>query len=241
MIVAAFVVTCVSCPKSATTGGSPLAVGVFATIHSMVIPKSEEAEPQQQKPRPWHYKHPWLFVASLVVLLAGTEMFAIRKDRAAALQRFLAANDIPAIMHEVAAVTREKQDFVIVEMQDVQAAKAVYSPAGLRHVEIGKAFFNELGKWDAAFVLAHEAGHFVFGHVGHPPSTEAQQLQADSFAGFACYRLGATLEETLHILKRSDYPDPRMNARRIRAAAYGWWLAHVTDDRLLLGLAKSLP
>jgi hypothetical protein len=93
------------------------------------------------------------------------------------------------------------------------------------------------------FILAHEAGHFVFGHVGRPGGDyAARQLEADSFAGFACYRLGATLDETTHCL-RTDWlvgqSRPSLD-ERVRAASYGWWLGHLTNSLFVLRIA-SLP
>jgi hypothetical protein len=158
----------------------------------------------------------------------------------------MAAFDLKGIMQEIAAATGERQDFVIVERPEVTDAKAVYSPQGLREVEIEKLAFDDIEggeRWDAVFILAHEAGHFVFGHVGRPGGDyAARQLEADSFAGFACYRLGATLDETTHCL-RTDWlvgqSRPSLD-ERVRAASYGWWLGHLTNSLFVLRIA-SLP
>jgi hypothetical protein len=163
------------------------------------------------------------------------------------LLRAMAAFDLRGMMHEIAAATGEKEDFVIVERPDVTGAKAVYSAEGLREVEIEKLTFDDIEggeRWDAVFILAHEAGHFVFGHVGRPGGDYAgtRQLEADSFAGFACYRLGATLDETTHCLRTDGLVGqsrPSLD-ERVRAASYGWRLGHLTNSRFVLRMA-SLP
>jgi hypothetical protein len=187
----------------------------------------------------------------LIGVTVTLSAFAAMQTRAAPspsdrLQQVMSAFDLEGIMREVAAATEETQDFVIVERPDVDGAAAAWSPDGLREVNINKRYFEAIGhgqRWDAVFILAHEAGHFVFGHVERPGGDyAAKQLEADSFAGFACYRLGATLDETTHHLRAGGpaglvWPS---RAERVRAASYGWRLAHLTKSRFLLRLA-SLP
>lgn len=51
-------------------------------------------------------------------------------------------------------------------------------------------------KWASIFILAHEIGHHLNGHtvMGVNSSPEIE-LEADEFAGFVLFRMGATLEE----------------------------------------------
>jgi hypothetical protein len=156
----------------------------------------------------------------------------------------LADYDLQRIMAELAAATGEKQDFVILAKTNVQGADAGYSKEGLREIGIERAYFDGLGKrekWDAVFILAHEEGHFVFGHVGHfGVDVAPRQLAADSFAGFACYRLGATLDQTTHALKTEPLVARYRPGRtpRVLAAAYGWRMGHLTNSRFVIGLPR---
>ncbi len=199
--------------------------------------------------RQWTVRKTPAICLALIGATVTLTAFAAVETRAALrpserLQRAMAAFDLEGMMHEVAAATGEKQDFVIVERPDVQGAAAAYSPDGLREVHIEKRSFDDIKRgerWDAVFTLSHEAGHFVFGHVERPAGDyEAKQLEADSFAGFACYRLGATLDETTHHLKTGGPAGPvrPSRAERVRAASYGWRLGHLTKSRFLLRLAS---
>ncbi len=56
-------------------------------------------------------------------------------------------------------------------------------------------------KWAATALLAHEVGHHLNGHTirrsGSRPSLE---LEADEFAGFVLYKLGASLEQAQEVM-----------------------------------------
>src|SRR5687768_11189029 len=50
-------------------------------------------------------------------------------------------------------------------------------------------------KWAAMVLLAHEVGHHLNGHtIRKGGSTPRLELEADEFAGFVLYKLGASLE-----------------------------------------------
>lgn len=57
-------------------------------------------------------------------------------------------------------------------------------------------------KWAAIALLAHEVGHHLNGHTirksGSKPKLE---LEADEFAGFVLYKLGASLEQSQEVMK----------------------------------------
>jgi hypothetical protein len=56
-------------------------------------------------------------------------------------------------------------------------------------------------KWGTIALLAHEIGHHLNGHTlkkgGSKPAVE---LEADEFAGFVLYRLGATLQQSQEVM-----------------------------------------
>jgi hypothetical protein len=179
-------------------------------------------------------------VAVCVFLATGTEP----PHPSPSFEKAFAAYDLQRLMNEVSVATGEVQDFVVTEDRETAGASAIYSKDELREVDIGRTYFDAIGrgeKWDAVFMLAHEEGHFVLGHVGHDSVGEgARQMAADSFAGFACYRLGATLDQTTHWLRNEPlierYSPGRL--RRVWAAAYGWRAAHLTKSRFVLNLAR---
>ncbi len=56
-------------------------------------------------------------------------------------------------------------------------------------------------KWAAVALLAHEVGHHLNGHtIRKTGSTPAIELEADEFAGFILYRLGATLQQSQEVM-----------------------------------------
>jgi Zn-dependent peptidase ImmA (M78 family) len=57
-------------------------------------------------------------------------------------------------------------------------------------------------KWAGLFLLAHEIGHHLNGHtIMKGGSTPALELEADQFAGFIMYKLGATLDQAQEVMK----------------------------------------
>ena len=57
-------------------------------------------------------------------------------------------------------------------------------------------------KWAALALIAHEVGHHLNGHtLSKTGSKPAVELEADEFAGFILYKLGATLEEAQEVMK----------------------------------------
>lgn len=159
-------------------------------------------------------------------------------------EKAFAAYDLQRLMGEVAAATGEKQDFIVTEDSETAGASAIYSKEELREVDVSKPYFDAIRrgeKWDAVFMLAHEEGHFVLGHVGQDSIGEgAEQMAADSFAGFSCYRLGATLDQTTHWLRTEPLIERYRpgRTRRLWAASYGWRVAHLTKSRFVLNLAR---
>jgi hypothetical protein len=56
-------------------------------------------------------------------------------------------------------------------------------------------------KWASIFIIAHEIGHHLNGHTLHGMKTQPLlELEADEFAGFVLYKMGATLEDAQLIM-----------------------------------------
>jgi uncharacterized protein (TIGR02145 family) len=81
--------------------------------------------------------------------------------------------------------------------------------------------------WAGISILAHEIGHHLNGHTIMPGGSRPDlELQADKFSGFACAKLGATLQQAQAAMNSfasssgsSTHP-PR--SARIEAIALGW-------------------
>lgn len=57
-------------------------------------------------------------------------------------------------------------------------------------------------KWAALALLAHEIGHHLNGHTIRKSGSKPQlELEADEFAGFILYKLGASLQQAQEVMK----------------------------------------
>lgn len=90
-------------------------------------------------------------------------------------------------------------------------------------------WLNEItgDKWAVLTLLAHEVGHHQKGHTTRRKSDRlAAELEADEFAGFILYKLGATLEQTQEVMKfiakKEDSETHPGRASRIMALKTGW-------------------
>ncbi len=82
-------------------------------------------------------------------------------------------------------------------------------------------------KWAAMVLLAHEVGHHLNGHtIRKGGSTPRLELEADEFAGFVLFKLGASLEQAQevmkHIAKTKASPTHPSRASRMLAIENGW-------------------
>ncbi|HEV7782871.1 MAG TPA: hypothetical protein VGO58_16460 [Chitinophagaceae bacterium] len=82
-------------------------------------------------------------------------------------------------------------------------------------------------KWSVLALIAHEVGHHLNGHTIRKGGSSPQvELEADEFAGFILYKLGATLEEAQKVMNyiaginASDTHPGRM--ARKQAIQTGW-------------------
>lgn len=82
-------------------------------------------------------------------------------------------------------------------------------------------------KWAVMALLAHEIGHHLNGHtIRKGGSTPELELQADEFAGFILYKLGATLQQSQsvmhHIAKAKESKTHPSRDSRLLAIERGW-------------------
>lgn len=93
-------------------------------------------------------------------------------------------------------------------------------------------------KWAAIALLAHEVGHHLNGHTirksGSKPKLE---LEADEFAGFVLFKLGATLEQSQEVMKyiaqtKASKTHPARNSRML-AIQKGWNKAAYPEESII--------
>lgn len=82
-------------------------------------------------------------------------------------------------------------------------------------------------KWAAFALLAHEIGHHLNGHtIRKSGSRPALELEADEFAGFVLYKLGASLEQSQEVMnyiaKTTASRTHPARASRMHAIQNGW-------------------
>ena len=82
-------------------------------------------------------------------------------------------------------------------------------------------------KWPVMALLAHEVGHHLNGHtIRKGGSTPELELEADEFAGFILYKLGATLQQSQNVMHfiaktKGSATHPGRNSRLL-AIEKGW-------------------
>ena len=86
---------------------------------------------------------------------------------------------------------------------------------GIRYIIYDKEFMEEINSntnyWFNMWVLAHEVGHHINGHVLAPDLSiedrRWEELEADKFAGFVLAKLGATLSQASLPLDKLNHPE----------------------------------
>ena len=101
-----------------------------------------------------------------------------------------------------------------------------------RYILYNPAYIAQLNainhtKWATMVLIAHEVGHHLNGHTRNKGgSTPALELEADEFAGFVMYKLGASLWQSQEVMQYIAKPaatstHPGRNDR-LQAIAKGW-------------------
>ena len=81
-------------------------------------------------------------------------------------------------------------------------AEAQIGEDGQRYIFYNSTFMRELGAktqkyWALVFVIAHEVGHHIAGHLDFAGQNHRVELEADRYAGFILGRMGATHDEAI--------------------------------------------
>ncbi|HUR66029.1 MAG TPA: M48 family metalloprotease [Chitinophagaceae bacterium] len=134
------------------------------------------------------------------------------------------------LLEDILSVTGLQPSFTL------QEAHVLNIEASISHKErfilYNPSFINQINnitrdKWATLTLLAHEIGHHLNGHtLRKGGSSPALELEADEFAGFVLYKLGATLQQAQKVMKyiakpvaSSTHPS---REDRMQAISKGW-------------------
>ena len=101
-----------------------------------------------------------------------------------------------------------------------------------RYILYNPAYITSLNnttkdKWSVLALLAHEIGHHINGHTVRKGGSKPElELEADEFAGFVLFRLGATLKQSQNVMfyiarTEASKTHPSRNSRLL-AIEKGW-------------------
>ena len=138
--------------------------------------------------------------------------------------------DARQLLLEIMNVTGLQPNFELKEaaVRNIQASISHRK----RYILYNPSFVNKLttltnDKWAVLALLAHEVGHHLNGHtIRKTGSRPALELEADEFAGFILYKLGASLEQSQEVIKyiadkETSATHPGRDARLL-AIQHGW-------------------
>jgi hypothetical protein len=116
----------------------------------------------------------------------------------------LKTDSIAEVCAAIVKATGTEQNFEVVA-SNVTSVAAVLDSAGKRWLLYSRRHF--MNNPDPAYrvaVLAHEIGHHTNEHTLEALSREAEEVEADEFAGFALYRIGISRRQAATLA--ADYP-----------------------------------
>ena len=129
--------------------------------------------------------------------------------------------------------------FVLKPCSNISNAVALQM-SGIRYIFYDPVFINNISRgefWIKFFVLAHEVGHHINGHVVDIDAfgtkkislyeRRLQELESDRFAGFVLSKLGASLNQTIAAVSQGSNSDDTYSThpnrdKRVLAAKQGF-------------------
>jgi hypothetical protein len=138
--------------------------------------------------------------------------------------------DVHDLLQQVISVTGLNETFELKEANVLNIEATVKHRK--RYILYNPAFINSLNNiskdhWGVVTLLAHEVGHHLNGHTmrkgGSRPKLE---LEADEYAGFILFKLGASLRQSQSVIyliarEKGSKTHPA-RAARLAAIAKGW-------------------
>lgn len=147
--------------------------------------------------------------------------FESDQEATSAFKEILNATGIPGLADRIA----------LRASAETANAEAQIGENGQRFIFYNVAFIQELKSrsgryWSLVFVVAHEVGHHIAGHLDFEGQNHRAELEADRYAGFMLGRMGASYDEavaavaTLGTLEATDSHPSRDH--RLQAVILGW-------------------
>jgi hypothetical protein len=147
--------------------------------------------------------------------------FESDREAAATFREILSATGIPGVADRI----------LVRASAETANAEAQVGEDGQRYIFYNSTFMRELGArtskyWSLVFVIAHEVGHHIAGHLDFAGQNHRVELEADRYAGFILGRMGATHQEAIAAVDgigsgaASATHPPR--DQRIQIVSLGW-------------------
>ena len=118
--------------------------------------------------------------------------FEADREASATFREILSATGIPGVADRIQ----------VRASAETANAEAQIGEDGQRYIFYNSTFMRELGArtskyWSLVFVIAHEVGHHIAGHLDFAGQNHRVELEADRYAGFILGRMGATHQEAV--------------------------------------------
>lgn len=146
-----------------------------------------------------------------------------------------------AIINRIITTVGLHPNFEVQKSECYSAAATVLN--GKRYIFYNPEFFNKLNEvtgseWSSISILAHEIGHHLNGHTLSGGSLSPEiELEADEFSGFVLKKMGASLDEAQHAIKKiastKDSHTHPARDKRLVAIARGWSNAKGQENQIL--------
>ena len=147
--------------------------------------------------------------------------FESDREAAGVFREILTATGIPGVAERI----------VIRASADTQNAEAQISESNQRYIFYNANFMQEMqaktGRyWSLVFVVAHEIGHHIAGHLDFQGQNHQVELEADRYAGFILGRMGASYEDTIAAVRTIASAEASVSHpprdQRLQAVSLGW-------------------
>lgn len=152
----------------------------------------------------------------------------------------LSTLNINAVLQEILSAAGLQTNFELKEANVLNIEASVSHKK--KYILYNATFITSLNtatrnnKWALMTLLAHEIGHHLNGHTKHKGgSTPELELQADEFAGYVMYKLGATLLQSqnvmFYIARTEQSKTHPGRSSRLLAIEKGWNNAAGTEEQ----------
>jgi tetratricopeptide (TPR) repeat protein len=147
------------------------------------------------------------------------------------------------------------RNFVLFHCPHIDNAVAItFREDGVRYILYDNAFMEKLDNdhsdWSNLTILAHEIGHHLCGHTLLTKKIDLEtrrkmELEADEFAGFVLYKLGATLKQAQKVINDfvpeidDSWSTHPTKSKRLKAIEKGYNNAKTEDKPINIQSSES--